>query len=768
MFRPDVPVHPSVAATIGPTLAQSQPAWQVPQRPRTGAPNVVVILLDDMGFSDLACFGGEIHTPHIDQLAQAGARFTGYTTVPMCTPARAALLTGKNPHSVGCGWLTHNDPGYPGYRGEMSPDAPTMAELLRAEGYSCYAVGKWHNTYDLNAQPGGDTASWPLQRGFDRFYGFMGAETSYFHPDRMMEGNQPGPQHVFAPGYFAPDDYTERGLQWLREHSSCAPDKPFFLYLSLQTPHTPLQAKAQDLSRYRGCYDAGWDEIRAQRFARQRSAGVVEPQAVLSPRNPGVPAWGDLSEAQKTLLARHMEVYAALLDNADQNVGKLMATLRDLGAMDNTLLILTSDNGANAVGGPAGSLNLHGRRSGQVEDPSVVEHILSSGLLGSEATYSAYPAGWAQVSNTPYRYYKRTPMAGGIRVPFIVHWPQGLKDAGSVRRQWIHVTDVLPTLLDVLQVDYPSTFQGLRTRGLDGTSFLKLLASADAPHPRVQQHYELQANRAFIQWPWKIVSLQAPNQALQLDNWMLFNLSEDPCEIHDLATSHQQQLQSLVQAFEKEATVNYVYPLDNRDDTRAITLPPHALARASEPRLFYPGPAWIPPALVSPLLADRTFDVQLSFEWQTGQEGVLFSLGDRFAGVAAFVMAGALHFVYQRWFSPIELAPMPLKPGHQDLHWHFEALGQRQGHSDLSLNGQAWVTGVNMSPTLVRIPSGGLTVGMSRRQSVSERYASLGTFNYTGIVRQLRIVPGPQAPDSPMEIDEAKIQNRLRLERPQA
>ena len=756
------PLHPSAGATIGTTLAQSVPQWTSPVRPREAAPNVVVILMDDMGFSDLGCFGGEISTPHIDRLAQNGARFTGYTTVPMCTPARAALLTGKNPHSVGCGWLTHNDPGYPGYRGEMSPDAPTMAELLRAQGYSCYAVGKWHNTYDLNAQPGGDMSSWPLQRGFDRFYGFMGAETSYFHPDRMMEGNQPSQQHTFEPGYFAPDDYTERGIQWLKEHVSCSPDKPFFLYLSLQTPHTPLQAKSEDLAKYRGRYQAGWDAIREQRYARQRTLGVVEPQSALSPRNPGIPAWDELSQAQKDLFARHMEVYAALIDNADQNIGKVMATLNGLGVCENTLVVLTSDNGANSVGGPGGTLNLQARRSGLAEDPEIVKQIVAQDRVGADCTYGAYPSGWAQVSNTPYRYYKRTPMAGGIRVPFIVHWPAGLHEAGQSRSQWIHVTDVLPTVLDILNTDYPKTFNGLKTRGLNGLSFKSLLHSSNAHHPRQQQHYELQANRGFIQWPWKIVSLQAPNQAMKLDNWMLFNIENDPSEILDLATEQPMLLAKLIAAFEEEASTNFVYPLDNRDDSRAITLPPYALQKASRRHTFYNGASWVPSSVVSPLLADRSFEIEVCFEWQPGQQGVLFNLGDRFAGVSAYVMHNALHFVYQRWFSPIELAPLPLLPGPQTLSWKYHALGQRQGASDIGLNLKTWVAGMNMSPTLVRIPSGGLTVGMSRRQSVSERLDHHGTFTYQGKLQYMAITPGAQAPDSPMNIDEESIQRRLR------
>ena len=301
------PSHPSdsrFAGVIGKTLESSRPHWTVPTRPAPGSPHVVVILMDDMGFSDLGCFGGDIETPRIDALAAGGLRFTQYTTVPMCTPARAALLTGKNPHSVGCGWLSQNDPGYPGYGGEISPDAPTLAELLRAGGYATMAVGKWHNTYDRNNLPGGDTRSWPLQRGFDQFYGFMGPETSYFQPDNMMEGNHPADVIRYPEGYFAPDDYTSRAIDWVAQHTTCSPGKPFFLYLSFQTPHGPLQAKADDLARYKGRFDAGWDAMRRRRHERQLAARLIEPNAGFAPRNPGVPEWASLGLQERALYAR--------------------------------------------------------------------------------------------------------------------------------------------------------------------------------------------------------------------------------------------------------------------------------------------------------------------------------------------------------------------------------------------------------------------------------------------------------------------------------
>ncbi|QBR04238.1 arylsulfatase [Paraburkholderia pallida] len=751
---------------IGPTLAESMPDWPSPRRAPAGSPNVVVILLDDLGYGDFGCFGGEIDTPNIDRLAANGLRYTNYTTVPMCTPARAALLTGKNPHSVGCGWLTHNMPGYPGYRGgEISKDAPTIPELLREHGWSTMAVGKWHNTYDRNLHAAGDRSSWPLQRGFDRFYGFLAAETSYFHPDRMMEGNQLAAADSYPEGYFATDDYTDRAIGWLSEHRSSAPDKAFFLYLAFQAPHTPLQAKPEDLARYRGRYDAGWDSMRAQRFSRQREMNLLEPNAELPPRNPGVPAWDELPEDQRALFARYMEVYAALVDNVDQNVGKLLDFLESTGQLENTLILITSDNGANSIGGPSGVANLQDRRQGFGEDPAVVRSLLERDRLGSEDTYAAYPSGWTQVSNTPYRYYKRTPMAGGIRVPLIAHWPQGIGQTMACRRQWVHVTDMLPTLLDLTGIAYPQVFNGYRTRQMDGASFAPTFTDAAAPQRRDRQYYELQGNRGFISGTWKIVSLQAPTQPADLDNWMLFDLANDPTEIHDLAGERPDVLRRLIDEFEAEASANYVYPLDTRDDRRAVTLPPHELVDASTPREFYPLGQTIPSVVVSALIADRDFTLRARFDYAAGNEGVIFAMGDRFAGMVAYVMDGALYFVYQLWYRPIELAPIPLAPGKQDFVLRYRALGERRGCGDFQLNGNPVREGVELSPTLVRLPSGGMDVGINRRLAICERYADRGLFRYSGKIDVVRLEPGPQPADTPMLIDEAAVQERMRAAR---
>ena len=555
--------------TIGRTLRDSTPWWPPRREPPRNAPDIVVILLDDLGFSDFGCFGAEIRTKAIDSLAANGLRFSQYTTVPMCTPARAALLTGRNPHAVGCGWLTFNDPGYPGYRaGEIAREAPTLAELLRANGYSTYAVGKWHNTAEHNVSPSADRSSWPLQRGFDRFYGFLGGETHYFAPAQLVEDNAFLDHDVYRDGYYCTDDWTDKAIGWMKAHAAAAPTKPLFLYVAHNAPHAPLHAKSDDLQRYRGAYDAGWDVIREARAHRQRELRLFERDPALAPHSPGVPAWEETDPARRALLARYMELYAAVVDNMDQNIGRLVDCLRTLGRLDNTLVILTSDNGANGIGGVDGAANNLSKRLVNAEDPAWVMRMFDEGRLGAVDSWPAYPLGWTDVSSTPFRLYKTTTMEGGIRVPLVVHWPSRIRDAGSVRRQWVHVTDVVPTILDLLDTDSPAPT-------LDGTSFLEAIDRADAPAHRNAQHYELAGNRGYLRDGWKIVSLQPPGKPIALDNWMLFDLRNDPTEIHDLAQANPRKRDELVAAFDAEAEANFVYPLDNRGVRRSLTVPPY-------------------------------------------------------------------------------------------------------------------------------------------------------------------------------------------------
>jgi arylsulfatase A-like enzyme len=746
-------------ATIGRTLQDSRPWWRPRQVAPDGAPNIVVVLLDDLGFSDFGCYGGEIRTPNIDALAAGGLRFTGYTTVPMCTPARAALMTGKNPHSVGCGWLTHNNPGYPGYQaGEMSADAPTLPELLRAAGYGTYGVGKWHNVADYNATAGGDRSAWPLQRGFDRFYGFLGAETNFFSPGHIIEGNEFAAIDEHGPDYYSSDDWTDRALRFVRGHRAAAPGKPFFLYVAHNAPHVPLHARPEDIARYDGVYDAGWDAIRAQRFERQKAMGLIPADWQLPGSSPGIVPWAEVPPEQRPVMAHYMQLYAAMVDNIDQNIGRLVAELKAMGQWDNTLLILTSDNGASSIGGPEGAANIYEKRITKQEPEGLAREMLASGALGGVDSYPAYPVAWGQVSNTPFRFYKRTPMNGGIRVPFITSWPSRIPDPGARRSQWIHVTDTLPTILDLLGQQYPAQFKGYRTRGLDGSSYAAALADPTLATQRQTQHYELEGNRGYISGRWKIVSLQPPATAIDLERWMLFDLEADPTECHNLAAQQPERLLALIQAFEVDAKANYIYPLDNRDNRRVLALPPFLEAEYALPRTFYPGTETASPMTVAPLLADRDFEIECLFLHAAGDEGVLYAMGDNMNGLAAFVMGGAVTIAFTAGAAIRRHVSLPLTAGKHRLVLRHHTPGGRRGAGTVELDGQVLAGALDMSPTFLRLGGEGVDIGLDRRRKVSALYAGRGVFAYPGRIEHVRVTPGPQAPGSLANRPEALAQ----------
>jgi arylsulfatase len=457
-----------------------------------------------------------------------------------------------------------------------------------------------------------------------------------------------------------------------------------------------------------------------------------------------------------------MEVYAALLDNADQNVGRLTDFLRLCGALDNTLICLTSDNGANAVAGPKGVMNLVGRRVGATEDMALNMRLLHEDRIGGEDTYICYPTGWTQLSNSPYRYFKRTPMAGGIRVPLVMHWPAGIADPGSLRRQWVHVTDLLPTIMDYTGTSLPETFNGKATQSLDGMSFTGIVANASASACRSSQYYELQGSRAFISGDWKIVSLQTPDKAIDLDNWMLFNLALDPAEIDDLATKHPEIVRRLIEEFDAQAGINYVYPVDTRDERRNYHVPPYEVERMLAPRDFFAAGPSIPSLVVSPLICDRSYTLSARFDWAPAQSGVIFSIGDRFCGMVLYIEEGALFFVYQWWHAPTVVGPIALVPGAQTFELRYRAEAGRRGSADLLLNGGLASKAIELSPTMLKVPSSGLSVGLSRRLSVSERHADRGSFAYTGTIDRIHIEPGELAPGSILEPSEAKAQARMR------
>jgi arylsulfatase len=752
----DIADYRGFSGRIGTTLRESSPWWPTPQLPPEGSPNIVIILLDDLGFSDLGCFGAELQTPRIDTLAGRGVALTGYTTVPMCTPARAALLSGKNPHSVGAGWLSSNSPGYPGYQaGEISPVAPTLAEVLHLHGYGTMAVGKWHNTPTYQAAPTGDRRSWPTHRGFDRFFGFLTAETNYFKPSHLVEGDEFLDVDDYPDDFSTTRTWTDRAISYITDHLGSKPDRPFFLYLAENAPHVPLQVRRDERAAYRGRYADGWDVVRSRRFARQKELGIIDERFKIPPHTPAVPEWDSLSAEEQELCARYMELYAGVVESIDVNVGRLVDFLEAAGELGNTLFVITSDNGANAAGGPYGSPNrLEGRYGGHGDSNAIALSLLGDDRLGDVDTMPVYPTGWAEACNTPFRMFKRTTMNGGICVPFVAHWPAGIGSKRRIVTDWVHVTDVMPTVLEIAGAAYPSSFRGTETRQMDGRSFAPLLTGNTMAETRQRQYYELQGNRGLIEGHWKIVSLQPPDREMDLDNWMLFDLASDPSETRDLATQEPAKLAELVHSFDEEARANWVYPLDNRGPRRNLTIAPSLERLVSMPRVFRPG-ASVPVTTIAPLVADRDFVLRTTFSMSSTDEGVLFALGDALAGFSLYVLDGELNFALARWPGEALVVTTPALSGGESVwEMHHRALGSAAGRARLVLNGSRWCE-LDTTPTFTRV-SGGLDLGRDRRSRVTERYADRGTFPFTGTVISMEVVPGAQAPGG--------IVNRLEIE----
>ena len=730
---------------IGRTREESIPAWPEQKRAKPGSPNIVIILMDDMGWSDPGCFGSEIDTPHINALAARGVRLTHYTTHPICSPARAALLTGCNAHSVGTGWLANNHPGYPGYSGEIPLEAATLPETFRAAGYETIMVGKWHNTPTAENSQSGSKHNWPTQRGFDTFYGFMDGETNHFFPARLMLGNQVLPVDEYPRDYYTGDDWMDQGIRFIKELRESSPTKPFFLYVANNAMHAPLQAKPSDMAKYKGTYDKGWTAVRESRFKRQIEMGLIPANTKLPTSDQRVPNWNDTDQENRPLYSRHMEAYAGMLDNADQNVGKLVEYLKEIGELDNTIILFSSDNGGTDAGGEHGMV-LNNRRISGLPNHSLTHERNMLSQLGGPQSNSLYPTAWGEVSNTPFPSFKTYTGGGGRRVSFIASWPSRIKDYGSIRHQFMHVTDVMPTLLDLANVNKMEVSHGKTALSLDGKSCAKLLIE-NAPSPRSEQYYECWSNRAFYKNGWLARSLQVRDTPIDMDNWTLHNLEDDFSECLDLARDYPEKLKELTEAFDAAAWQHLVYPLDNRSRPRKFSDTPAWMRELSNlPRRFLPGAQTTSRIDVIPMVGNRSFCIRACFHHRVGDAGILWALGDTIGGMVMYLESERLNFHYNGFGVPVNLIPVGLKPGEHEVILEYEALGNRRGQGRLLVDGIEKTDWTEMTPTLMLGPFEGLDVGIDRRAPVFwELYERHGSYRYTGKIKDVWIHPGERA-----------------------
>ena len=713
---------------IGRTLADSTPAFTESPHPGEHAPNVLIILLDDTGFAQLGCYGSDIDTPNLDALAAGGLQFTNFHVTPLCSPTRASLLTGRSQHAVGMRGVSNWSTGFPHQLGHISPHASTIAEVLHDAGYGTFCAGKWHLAPMEQCSAAGPMDHWPLARGFDRFYGFLEGETDQFHPDLVCDNHPVDPPAGPDDGYHLSEDLVDQLLRMIRDSKGVRPDRPFFAYLPFGATHAPHQAPAEYLAKYRGRYDEGWDVHRQHWYDRQLERGLIPPGTDLAPRNPGVEAWDELPDDQRRLAARLQEAFAAFLDHTDDQIGRLIEGLRSMGELDNTIVVALADNGASQEGGPFGVMHEMKFFNAIVETPD--EAIERIDDIGGPHSHTNYPWGWAQCGNTPFRWYKQNTHEGGVHVPMIVHWPDGIEadQHGTLRHQFANVADIAPTLYDLIGVTPPDVRRGLDQLPVTGHSFARLLAEPDAHARNTLQYFEMLGSRALVAqlddaW-WKAVCRHEPGADFDTEPWELYRLDDDWSECHDLAADQPGTLDRLIDLWWSEADRHGVLPLDDRGvelfGARFRDRSPHPADR----RYVYRPPMSPIPAQAAASVGGRSFDLTAAVTRSSGDDGVLFATGTQNSGISVFVQDDRLVVDYNAFddHTVVESAVV-LPEGDIALGARFRRTGKRTGSIELVVNGKP--VGAAEIPFYMRmISSVGASIGFDRGSPVSTRYAA--------------------------------------------
>jgi arylsulfatase len=532
-------------------------------------PNVLVVVFDDMGYSDLACYGSTIRTPNCDRLAAAGLRYTRFDVTPLCSPTRASLLTGRNPHAVGMGTIVNFATGEPGYSGVIPDSAAMLPLILKDAGYASGLFGKWHLSPNAESGPGGPYEQWPLERGFDRFFGWLSGRVHQFRPELVQDNSfldaaAYGGRHVS-------ELIVDEAIRWIADHRYARPDDPYFTMISFGAVHSPHHAPEEYRAGYRGAFHHGWAEERRRRFNRQREIGVVPAHTTLPPSDPRIPAWASLSSQEQLVAERLMEAYAGHLEHADAQLGRLLRSIDFDQGDDETLVVVMSDNGATDAGAALGTLSEEAVLNVAPFGPADVD----LDAIGGPKYYNQYPAGWGQASNTPFRRYKNTVHNGGTRSPLIMAGSALTHRRGSIDHTTSFVTDIALTILDLADTPAPRVVRGVQQQPLQGRSLLPTFEAPRELGTRGPQYFEVAGHRAIASGDWKAVTFHTPGSAFEEDRWELYDLAEDPAETHDLSLSHPERLLELISQWWAEAQTNNVLPLGSRGKS--------GLSRASRP-----------------------------------------------------------------------------------------------------------------------------------------------------------------------------------------
>ena len=750
-----VPFRGSISVDI----QDSTPDWEPYRQPTApdDAPSIVYIVLDDIGFSALESYGGLIETPNINRIADRGTRFSNFHTTALCSPTRSCLLTGRNHTTNGMACISEAASGFPNANAHIPFECATLPEILSQRGWNTYAVGKWHLTAEDEMNLAATKHQWPLGRGFERFYGFLGAETNQFYPDIVYDNHPVEAPCTPEEGYHFTTDITDKSLEFIRDAKAIAPDKPFFLYYAPGACHAPHHAPAEYIERFAGRFDMGYEAYREQVFARQKQMGIVPEGAELSAINPysaetgpngeawpeldTVRPWVDLSAEEQRLFSRMAEVFAGFLAHTDEQIGRILDYLDESGQLDNTIIVLVSDNGASGEGGPNGSVNENKIFNGISDD--IEDNLGHLDDLGGPKTYNHYPTGWAWAFNTPFKMWKRyASYEGGTADPLIVSWPKSVAASTEVRRQYAHAVDVVPTLLECLGLDMPEVVRGVTQYPVEGTSFSAALHDPTAETGKETQFYSMLGTRAIWHKGWKAsaVSPSAPNAWAHFSKqrWELFDTVKDPAEIHDLAAEHPEVLSDLIALWWTEVGRHNGLPLESRGALEILTTPRPSIAPDRERYVYYPGGAEIPES-VAPNIRNRSYTIAAEVRIDTPEAGgVLLAQGAIFGGHALYIADGRLKYVYN--YAGMEeqmvVSGSPVPTGHVVLSATFEKEGDTmptEGMLTLHVDGEAVGEGrIRTQPGKFSLAGEGLNVGRDGGEAVTTDFPGVAPWALTG------------------------------------
>lgn len=721
--------------TIKTSYMDSDPWWQEQKKPPDDAPNVLYIVLDDVGFGQIGCYGSLVPTPNIDSIAADGLRYSDFHVNAMCSPTRASLLTGCNNHSIGLGFLSNFNLGFPSLSGNVQQKYGYISETLLENGYSTFALGKWHLCNSESMSGAGPFDQWPLGRGFEKYYGFLSAMTGQFYPPLVRDNSIVDPPKMPEEGYHLSSDLVDQAIGYIGTQKSIAPDKPFFCYLAFGAMHGPHHAPDEYIKKFRGAFDEGYEAYREEVFTRQKKLGIVPEDAVLTDRNYLVKPWEGLSEWEKKVYARYMEAFAGYLNYTDMQIGRLLDYLKKLGQYENTLIVFVSDNGASAEGGPEGTVNefYHNLSMKWKRPPNEEEYD----RIGTEDTQCNYPAGWAWAGNTPLKYFKSWVHAGGIRVPFIISYPKRIKDSGSIRNQYHHVIDVNPTVLEICGISQPGTINGVTQEKKPGISMSYTFSDSDAPRQRKIQYYEMLGNRGIWCDGWKAVTNHIDSLSFDEDVWELYHTDEDFSEANDLAKLFPDKLNELISHWWYEAGMYGVLPLleshfrkrDGFNFNNMLKFAP------SVDRTHYTFYGEMDNNCLTPKLANKSFTIKTFATYKQGDEGVLICAGVNACGYVMYIEDDRLRFHLnyfgERYFD-IEFSG-GISPGNHEFAFDFVSIAPGKGLGKVLLDGKPGGS-VMIEATPMFAVYGGIGIGRYSTSAIKLSHKGRKYYSYTGLI----------------------------------